>query len=493
MERQQEHDKAVVRIQDAVKTFHKAGRKFRVYHGSTSSTRSLDLQRDSMVDTSDMARLFPVDKATMTVKAEPKVAMDELAAHTLKHGLVPKIVMEFKGITCGGGYSGMSAESSMFRYGLFQNTVSEIEIVLGDGTLETASRKHNADLLEHAGGSLGTFGIVTLLTIELIEASKYIELDVRRVSDVATVHQIFEKSVLDDSIDYIDGIFFRPDLAVTMFGRMISSPPKDKPVLGKKEIHWFADHIEKLASKQPLPQAGAATPAGTTVIYLTLWDYLFRYDHGAFWGGKLAFQHFHIPQNRLTKKLADPFLDSRTCYHAMHKTGLANEYLVQDFGIPVSGVVDFINYVNKELPHLQVFLAPCQSAIEIGVASRFSDNIREVKDQRVYAAGVYGRGPKDPAAFVEMNRKLEVRASELRGSKLLYARTYYTEQEFWDIYDKQVYDEMRSKYRATTLPNVYEKLHADMSKRVKSRPIRGVIETVFDKATGRKDYLLKGK
>ena len=55
--------------------------------------------------------------------------------------------------------------------------MSDIEIVLGDGTLEHASRIHNADLLEHAAGSLGTFGIVTLLTVERIPAKTHVQLD----------------------------------------------------------------------------------------------------------------------------------------------------------------------------------------------------------------------------------------------------------------------------------------------------------------------------
>ena len=70
----EEHSAAVKRIQEQVKYFHDNKKHFRVYHGSTSSTRPLQFQRDSIVDTSDMDRLFPVDLETMTVKAEPKVS-----------------------------------------------------------------------------------------------------------------------------------------------------------------------------------------------------------------------------------------------------------------------------------------------------------------------------------------------------------------------------------------------------------------------------------
>lgn len=481
----EEHNAAVARIQKQVRFFHDNKRKFRIYHGSTSSTRPISFTRDSIVDTSDMDRLFPVDLQTMTVRAEPKVPMDALAAHTLKHGVVPKIVMEFKGITVGGGYSGFSGESSMYRYGLFSNTVSDIEIVLGDGALETASRTHNADLLEHAAGSLGTFGIVTLLTVELIPAKPCVRIDLQLVDTVEKAHDLFETAAVDESIHFIDGVYFGKGQIAVMFGRWVDAPPAGERNLRKMEVHWFADTIEAVLRKKPTPEKPAS-------LYMDTTDYLFRYDHGAFWGGKLAFKHFHVPQNALTRRLADPFMDSRTCYHALHKSGLAEMYVVQDFGIPASTVSQFISFVNETLPELQIFLAPCKSAREIGLTSRFNSRVSEVADQRIFAVGVYGKGPRDPKAFYELNRKLELRSAELLGAKLLYARTYYTEDEFWLIYDRPIYEEMRTKYRAQGLPDVYEKLKADMGVGApKMRPVRGILETMWDKAVGNKEYLLK--
>lgn len=481
----EEHNKAVVKIQEQVKHFYDNKKHFRVYHGSTSSTRALQFTRDQIIDTSQMTRIFPVDKDTMTVKAEPKIPMDVLAAHCLKEGVIPKIVMEFKGITVGGGYSGFSAESSMYKYGLFNNTVTDIEIVLGDGTLETASRTHNADLLEHAAGSLGTFGIVTLCTIELIPCTQLVQVELQLVDDVAKAHDIFEAATKDESLDFIEGVYFRQGRIGIMLSRFIDAVPKGKRTLKKMEVHWFANVMEAALDKGPT----AEKPA---VLYMDTNDYLFRYDHGAFWGGKLAFAHFHIPDNAITRRLADPFMDSRTCYHALHKSGLANEYVVQDFGIPAGTVVEFIKFVNDTLPELQIFLAPCKSAREIGLTSRFNPRVAEVADQRIFAVGVYGRGPADTAAFVELNRKLELRSAELLGAKLLYARTYYTEDEFWTIYDKDVYNEMRKKYKAETLPSVFDKLKADMSSAgIKKNPKRGIIETMWDKVTGNTNYLLK--
>lgn len=270
-----------------------------------------------------------------------------------------------------------------------------------------------------------------------------------------------------------------------MLSRFIEKLPQGQRALKKMEVHWFANVMEAALDKKPTAEKPAK-------LYMTTNDYLFRYDHGAFWGGKLAFAHFHVPDNAITRRLADPFMDSRTCYHALHKSGLANEYVVQDFGIPASTVVEFIQFVNDTLPELQIFLAPCKTAREIGLTSRFNPRVAEVADQRIFAVGVYGRGPSDPKAFVELNRKLELRSAELLGAKLLYARTYYTEDEFWTIYDKDVYEEMRKKYKAETLPSVFDKLKADMSSSgVRQKPVRGILETMWDKVSGNTNYLLK--
>jgi len=49
--------------------------------------------------------------------------MDQLVKATLAYGFAPPVVMEFPGITAGGGFSGTSGESSSFRHGFFDKTV----------------------------------------------------------------------------------------------------------------------------------------------------------------------------------------------------------------------------------------------------------------------------------------------------------------------------------------------------------------------------------
>ncbi len=44
------------------------------------------------------------------------------------------------------------------------------------------------------------------------------------------------------------------------------------------------------------------------------------------------------------------------------------------------------------------------------------------------------------------NRLIEAKVSELHGKKGLYSDSFYTAEEFWNIYDKKAYDALKQKY-----------------------------------------------
>ncbi|PYH88889.1 hypothetical protein BO71DRAFT_488412 [Aspergillus ellipticus CBS 707.79] len=60
-------------------------------------------------------------------------------------------------------------------------------------------------------------------------------------------------------------------------------------------------------------------------------------------------------------------------------------------------------------------------------------------------------------AFIAQNRNLERKVRALGGKKWLYACAYYTEDEFWRIYDRKRYDGLRERFYAGYLPDLWEK------------------------------------
>lgn len=220
------HIEAVARLASDVRSFYDRKESFRVYHGSTNSTRQLKHRRDKVIDTSKLTNIIQIDRDNKTVSAEPNVSMDALIKATLEQGLLPPVVMEFPGITVGGGFSGTAGESSSFKCGLFDCTVTEIEMVLGDGSVVTASESERSDLFFGAAGSCGTLGVVTLLKLDLIEAKRYVELMYHPVSTTQEALDQIERAAQDPSIDYLDGIVFSLDHSVVMTGRLTDDPRK---------------------------------------------------------------------------------------------------------------------------------------------------------------------------------------------------------------------------------------------------------------------------
>lgn len=92
-----EHREEVAKISESVRSFYERKEKFRIFHGSTNSTRKSAMSKDpnKVVDTSRLNHVVSVDTHRQTALVEPNVPMDRLVEETLKYGLVPPVVMEF--------------------------------------------------------------------------------------------------------------------------------------------------------------------------------------------------------------------------------------------------------------------------------------------------------------------------------------------------------------------------------------------------------------
>lgn len=99
----EEHKATVATLASQVKQFSAAKVPFRIYHGSTLSTRHSPRQRNQIIDVSSLNHVLRFDQSKKTVLVEPNVPMDQLVDATLAEGLLPKVVMELPNITVGGG------------------------------------------------------------------------------------------------------------------------------------------------------------------------------------------------------------------------------------------------------------------------------------------------------------------------------------------------------------------------------------------------------
>jgi delta24-sterol reductase len=481
------HTERTKRVASQVRSFYDRKEAFRIFHGSTSSTRRQEQDRKKMISTSDFSDILNIDTEKRVALVEPNVSMEKLVDATLLHGLVAPVIMEFRNITVGGGFSGTSGESSSFRHGVFDNIVNSIEIVLGDGQVTQASRSENADLYHGAAGSFGTLGVVTLLEVQLVEAGNFMQLEYHAVSSALEAVQVIESYTADGNIQYLDGIMFSKNSGVIMAGHMVNTPTPGCRITKylSRQDPWFYLRAQDILNTKTISSDKGKQETKTFTELVPLKDYLFRFDRGAFWAGYHAFNYHFVPFNKLTRYLLNDLMHTKTMYSALHKSGLANEFIVQDIGFPYSTTPEFVDYLDESFRLYPLWLCPLKLNSPYPLLP--TAKLYTTQDSlRVINIGVWGPGPHNAEAFITANRAIEHKTKQLDGLKCLYAHAFYTSSEFWSLYNKPKYDLLRLKYHADLLPSVYEKVTSNTSllsserffsifERLKNvRPVRGI-------------------
>ncbi|KXJ88836.1 FAD binding domain protein [Microdochium bolleyi] len=508
------HNAAVARISARVQTFYEQKTPFRLYHGSTNSTRAISRSASNTVDTSALNHVLSVDIARKTALCEPNVPMDDLLAATLKHGLVPLIVMELPSITVGGGFSGMAGESSSFRHGPFDSIVSSIEIVLPNGDVTTASRTERADLFWGAACAFGTLGIVTLLEVQLRDAADYVEMTYFPFPDITAASAKLQEETAKPEVDYVDAIAFSPSNIVVCVGKLVNTLPRGVAQSAVKRYTrrtdpWYYLDVQKSAAAAAHSKSKPGEP---WTDHVAIADYLFRWDRGGFWVARYAYTYFFAPFNRITRAVLDRFMHAKVMYHALHKSGLSDQYIIQDVGVPYRAADEFRGWLDANFNIYPLWLCPIKirrdDGPEVaghGLHADFADPAK-TPEPILLNFGVWGPASTRYETFVRQNRDLEAKVHSLGGKKTLYAQNHYTRDEFWGWYNKDKYDRVRVKYYADWMPDVWDKVgHVDQEARRRriaesrmpkalqgKRPFQGLYGVY--KAWRGGDYLLgKGK
>ena len=450
----QNHRNVVQKIAASVQHYFKERKPFRIYHGSTNSTRQTTHWRENTVDISPLSRVLKVDTNARTAMVEPNVPMDRLVESTLNHGLIPPVVMEFPGITAGGGFAGTGGESSSFKYGYFNEIVNSVEIVLGTGDVITASNKENSDLFHGASGAVGSLGITTLLEIQLMQAKKYVKVTYYPTRSIAEAIAKIRAEIQNPGLDYVDGILFSKEHGAVITGYLTDDIPDPAQVqrFSDADDPWYYLHVKEktIGSLKSLAE------------YIPLSEYLFRYDRGGFWVGASAFEYFKFPFNHFTRWFLDDFLHTRMLYRALHASEQSRNYIVQDLALPFSTAEKFIDYTIDSFGIWPLWLCPLRQS-RLPTLHPHSPET-EVDGQTLKPmlnVGLWGFGPTQYDKFIAKNHELERKLREFRGMKWLYAHTYDEEDEFWELFDRRWYDGLRRKYKAGSLPSIWHKVKVD--------------------------------
>ncbi|TVY67729.1 Delta(24)-sterol reductase [Fusarium oxysporum f. sp. cubense] len=258
------HNQIVQDVSDKIRDFYKLRQPYRVFHGSSSSTRPRHASDTNVIDTSMLSQVISVDTVQNTCLVEPNVPMDRLVEATMSYSLVPPVVMEFPGIIAGGGFAGTSGESSSFRHGFFNETVHFVEIILGNGDMIRASHDEHEDLFHGAAGA-ETLGLVILMQVRLVEAKQFFKTTYHRVDSVSTAISTTKQCCEKVDVDYVDSILYSTDHGVVITGELTANKLGDCPIrtFSNAGDPWFYLHVrEKTESNPPSPTVTEYIPLG---------------------------------------------------------------------------------------------------------------------------------------------------------------------------------------------------------------------------------------
>jgi delta24-sterol reductase len=335
------------------------------------------------------------------------------------------------GITVGGGFSGASGESTGWKEGLYDCSIEEVEMILGNGEVVWANRTGtNTDLFNAARCSLGTFGVITLLKVRLTQAKDAVQLIYHHTASVSETIDRLVELCEDDTpdFDFVEGLQYSKEKGVIVTGRNVSSAAATVKGLPRQRFDraidpWFYMH------------ARDSSESYTEVVPTS--SYLFRHDRGAFWSGEVFFNYYGLPNNRLVRWFLNPLMTARAIYKAMLATNSADAAIVQDLLLPLETSEDFVDYVAKELNIWPLWICPIRkresgndmvgwpfykSENKTTDVQRARNNFPlSSKGELLLNFGVWGPTDPSPAAVRKTNRDLEQKLGELRGMKVPYA------------------------------------------------------------------------
>jgi FAD/FMN-containing dehydrogenase len=381
------------------------------------------------------------------VESEGMVTYEALVDACLAHGVMPAVVPQLKTITLGGAVAGVGIESSSHRYGLVHDTVLEIDVLLGDGRIVSATRDNeHKELFFGFPNSYGTLGYALRVKAQAIPVKPYVHLRHIRFSYGRDFFAELESLLKAGTADFVDGTIFDPGEMYLTLGTFADEAPHTSDYTF--ENIYYRSIREKKED------------------WLTVKDYLWRWDTDWFWCSKNVFA-----QNAFLRKFAfgKRRLGSRTYTKIMRWNsragitkkvekllGLHSESVIQDVDVPISRAAEFLDFYARNIALWPQWVCP------IGFDSRKKDSFTLYPMRHDYYVN-FGfwdvKRTKEAHPPGHFNRLIERKVTELGGIKSLYSDSFFPQAEFEQLYGGSTYKGLKSAYDpGSAFPGLYEKV-----------------------------------
>ena len=371
--------------------------------------------KDDKIDVSDLTEILSIDPERRICVAESGVTFVDLVDATLRHGLVPIVVPELETITIGGAVSGCSIESMSFVHGGFHDTCLAYEVITSTGEVLTCTPDNeHALVFQMMHGSFGTLGIVTKLTFKLVPAKRYVKLVYERHATLAAFQASIAAHAKARDIDFMDGIIHSPSLWVLCTGTFVDRAPYTN------RYDWVKVYYQSTAKRRE--------------DYLDTKHYFFRYNRGV----------TNVrPKSLVGRVLFGRFLQSSQWLRIAEKIHwlLPKERptVTLDVFVPFSKVPAFMEWWTRTCNFFPLWCVPYRRVRDYEWVA--PEIFERMTDDMFLDLAVYGM--RQPGT-TNYHRLIEEKLRELGGIKTLIAHNYYSESEFWQIWNKQTYDAVKA-------------------------------------------------
>ncbi len=386
--------------------------------------------------------VISIDKENLIAEVEGMTTFEKFVDETLKYGLMPTVVPQLKSITIGGAVTGLGIEASSFKYGLVHETILETEVLLSDGKIVVCTKNNeHKDLFFGFPNSYGTFGYALKLKVRLVPVKKYVKITHLKHSDTGKYFSDIKQFCDEKKMDFIDGVIFNEREMYITTGEFVDEAP--------------------YVSKYDFLEIYYKTIRAKKEDYLTIRDYIWRWDTDWFWCSKHLFVQNRIVRFFLGKKRLNSITYSKIRKFVNKHPFIGNimqaikrtESVIQDVEIPIENCSSFINFFNKEIGIKPVWVCP---------TALYDENVNYdlylMKHGKLYINFGFWDTVKSDKEEGYYNKKIEKKVTELMGKKSLYSDSYYSEEEFWDLYNKEEYNKLKSKYDENGIfSDLYEK------------------------------------
>lgn len=389
--------------------------------------------------------ILALDRKNLTLDVEGLTSYEKIVNYTLQQGFLPTVAPELKHITVGGAIVGIGIESTGYKYGFVHDGLLEAEVLLPDGRIVLCNPQNEyADLFHALPNSYGTLGYILRAKIKLYAAKPFVHIAIKRYLNSADFIAAMRHATENETIHFIEGLVFAPNEFYLSVGQMTYSVNRLDDIY-RKNIFY------KLIQTN-------------SDIYLTIQDYIFRYDPDWFWNFPESrfYQFFRqfAPKRWRNSGFYKKYIDKKKRILALFGKQSSydknEETLIQDWEVPWEKGETLLQFA---LEHIDLMGKPW--AI-IPIKPRIAATLYPLQPETLYFnLGCYCSSKKSAEASDRYHNTkiMDAYCFSLGGLKMLYSSTFLSADEFSNLYQGSEYQRLKQKYDEHNLSgNLYSKV-----------------------------------